>query len=171
MWLYFKSAVAAALVPGTVVGLLPYLILRPAQLAPLADWRFSHVLAVLCMLAGLLILLTCIWQTAYFGRGTLAPIDEPKSLVVQGLYRFVRNPMYLGVLLILLSETWLFGSMTLLLYTSIWFLVINLIVLFYEEPNLSTKHGGGYRLYCQSVRRWMPGRPYRIPGEEAGIEN
>jgi protein-S-isoprenylcysteine O-methyltransferase Ste14 len=86
-------------------------------------------------------------------------MDPPKHLVVEGLYRYVRNPMYLGVLLLLLGETAFFQSSALLQYTVAWFIVVNLLVVFYEEPALRRRFGDSYERYVRSVHRWLPSRP------------
>ena len=166
-WLILRSLTAALLIPGVVAGILPYLIARPVVVPSLADWRFTHYGAALTCALGLTIFLWCTWQFAHSGRGTLAPFDEPRSIVVQGPYRFVRNPMYIGVLFVLLGESWFLSSVTLLAYTGFWFLIVNVFVLAYEEPNLRSKHGADYEHYCGAVRRWLPGPAYRR-GENAG---
>jgi protein-S-isoprenylcysteine O-methyltransferase Ste14 len=108
-----------------------------------------------CILGGA-ILFRCAWEFAVVGRGTPAPIDPPKSIVVSGLYRFVRNPMYLGVELLILGEAWLFSSTRLLGYALLLGLGFHLFVVFYEEPSLTKKFGGAYQEYCRSVPRWIP---------------
>lgn len=122
-------------------------------------WTPLQVLSLVPMVVGAAILIRCIWDFAAKGRGTLAPIDPPTQLVVQGLYRYVRNPMYLGVLLLLLGESAFFRSATLLQYTIAWFIVVNLMVLFYEEPALRRRFGESYQRYFRSVHRWLPTRP------------
>ncbi len=92
------------------------------------------------------------------GRETLARVDPPTQLVVRGLYRYVRNPMYLGAFTLLLGEADFFESFLLLLYAVTWFLIINLIVLLYEEPVLHRRFGDSYDRYA-AVRRWVPTKP------------
>lgn len=159
-----RSVAATVLFPGIFAGAVPYLIVRPLDPPALADWSWRHYGAVLLVAMGLVLLLACIWQFAHSGRGTLAPYDEPRRLVVEGPYRTVRNPMYLGVLLVLLGEAWFTVSGALLAYTAAWLLAVNLFVLGYEEPNLRAKHGAEYERYCAAVRRWIPGRPDRETG-------
>jgi protein-S-isoprenylcysteine O-methyltransferase Ste14 len=105
------------------------------------------------------LLAACIWEFARSGRGTLAPLDPPRELVVRGLYRYVRNPMYLGVSLIVLGEALLTGSRGLMVYWIIWFLVVNLFVRFYEEPTLRRQFGQSYERYAHAVGRWVPRLP------------
>jgi len=90
------------------------------------------------------------------GLGTPAPIDPPKSLVVNGLYRFVRNPMYVGVVLVLFSEGLLFSSSRLLEYAVLVGAGFFLFVVAYEEPTLRKKFGASYQAYCQAVPCWIP---------------
>jgi protein-S-isoprenylcysteine O-methyltransferase Ste14 len=105
---------------------------------------------------GAAILLKCAWDFAVVGLGTPAPIDPPKSLVVSGLYRFVRNPMYVGVALVLFSEALLFSSPRLLDYALLVGTGFFLFVIAYEEPTLRKKFGASYQTYCRAVPRWIP---------------
>ena len=98
----------------------------------------------------------CIWEFARSGRGTLAPVDPPCELVVGGLYRYVRNPMYLSVTMIVLGELLLTRSRSLLLYWARWFVGVNLFVIGYEEPTLRSRFGAAYERYTQEVGRWLP---------------
>jgi protein-S-isoprenylcysteine O-methyltransferase Ste14 len=117
-------------------------------------------LALLLLLLGTAVYLRCVWDFAVTGRGTPAPIDAPKVLVVRGLYRYVRNPMYVGVLLVVLGWSALFGSSALLIYAGSVGLFFHLFVVVVEEPILRRKFGESYEQYCSSVRRWLPGRSY-----------
>lgn len=103
----------------------------------------------------------CLWEFVQKGRGIPAPIDHTKELVVTGLYRYVRNPTYLGGLAILIGEVLILGSRALLGYTVVWLLVMNSVILVYEEPNLRARFGESYERYCVLVRRWVPGRPFK----------
>jgi len=93
------------------------------------------------------------------GRGTLAPVDPPTRLVVRGPYRYVRNPMYLGVLCILTGEAWLFASSALLIYAAAVLACFYSFVVLYEEPALRRKFGESYEQYARTVHRWWPRRP------------
>ena len=157
--LFLKSALFALLLPGTVTVLVPSLIVSRCRLA--IQWNSWLVLALVSLILGFSILLRCIWDFAVLGGGTLAPVDPPKDLVVRGLYRYVRNPMYVGVLLILFSEAWLFDSRALLFYAGGAFVVVHSFVLIYEEPHLRRKFGDAYVSYCATVHRWLPKRQLR----------
>lgn len=159
--LFLKSVFFALLLPGTVTGLLPYLIVGPAAALFNAPWRSSQYLGLLLVVIGSAVLLWSIVDFAVHGRGTLAPVDPPKELVVRGPYRYVRNPMYLGVLTVLLGETVFFRSISLLGYAILAWAVFVVVILAYEEPVLRAQFGESYARYVRAVRRWIPGRPYR----------
>lgn len=105
---------------------------------------------------GAAVYLRCAWDFAVGGQGTPAPIDAPRRLVIRGLYRLVRNPMYLGVLTVLLCEAALFRSLTLLAYAGCFAVAFHLFVLCYEEPTLRAKFGEEYEAYRRAVPRWLP---------------
>jgi protein-S-isoprenylcysteine O-methyltransferase Ste14 len=152
--LTLRSILFAFLLPGTFTILVPYWIVsRGSGHAPEAFW---HYCGLLPMAAGASILIWCIRDFAVIGRGTLAPVDPPKHLVVHGLYRYVRNPMYVGVLTILLGEAGLFGSWGIIREVAIFFCVVHLFIVFYEEPTLRRQFDGSYEEYCRRVHRWVP---------------
>lgn len=145
----------AVLVPGVFAGYVPwrYFGLRQVDFS----WRDPlHLIGVFCIAVGVMLLTVCIWEFAHRGQGTLSPVDPPKQLVVQGLYRYVRNPMYLSVTTIVLGELFLTRSRGLLTYWVIWFAVVNLFVIAYEEPTLRRQFGDDYERYTRSVGRWIP---------------
>jgi protein-S-isoprenylcysteine O-methyltransferase Ste14 len=144
-----KTLIFTVLVPGTVTVLLPrWLLGRGARL----QWPIGMVPLAL----GALIYLRCAWDFATAGRGTPAPIDPPKKLVARGLYRFVRNPMYWGVLLVVLGESVLFASAVLLRYAVAAWFFFHCFVVLYEEPALHSKFGPAYEEYRKDVPRWIP---------------
>lgn len=162
--LWARSVLMTILFPGFVAGFVPFFFLLPPEIQAPGAWSLHHYMAATLIGSGLAILLRCIWEFGYFGKGTLAPFDEPQKLVVQGLYRYVRNPMYVGVLLILLGEAWFFRSTDVMIYAGIFFLVSSLFVIVYEERRLRWKFGEEYENYSKQVRRWVPGKPYHPAG-------
>lgn len=156
--LLLRSLFFALLLPGSVTLLIPYFILSSARGVPVLHWGAIQFVALALILVGAPILIRCIADFARFGRGTLAPVDPPKDLVIEGLYRCVRNPMYVGVLLVLLGESALFWSRAMLTYTAVWFLIVNLFVILYEEPALQRRFGESYAQYRRAVGRWIPRR-------------
>jgi protein-S-isoprenylcysteine O-methyltransferase Ste14 len=150
-----RSVVWTVLLPGVFAGYLPWRFFGLAQVHfDLQDPL--HLLGVLWITLGAVLLGTCVWEFARRGRGTLAPVDPPRELVVRGLYRYVRNPMYLSVTLIVFGELILTRSRPLLVYWAIWFIAVNLFVIGYEEPTLRRRFGAAYGRYTQEVGRWVP---------------
>ena len=155
VWLAIRSIVWAALLPGVFAGYLPWRYFGLANVQLTLRDPF-HVIGLFCIGSGIGLLSICVWQFAYSGRGTLAPVDPPTQLVVRGPYRYVRNPMYLAVTTIVLGEVLLTCSVALLTYWAIWFAVVNLLVIGYEEPTLRRQFGASYERYTQTVGRWIP---------------
>jgi protein-S-isoprenylcysteine O-methyltransferase Ste14 len=155
LWLALRSLVWAAALPGIVAGYVPWRYLGLGQVR--IAWRDpAQLLGILLAALGVGLLATCIWEFARRGRGTLAPVDPPRHLVVQGLYRFVRNPMYVSVTTILLGELLIARSAALALYCAGWLVAVNLFVIGYEEPALRRQFGASYERYTRTVGRWIP---------------
>ena len=157
-----RHALAILLLPGTVVVLVPALVVR-ATGSSSVGWGLPGALAVLPIVLGVALLavggVLVVWTIALFvriGRGTLAPWDPTSTLVVQGPYRHVRNPMISGVLFLLLGQAALLGSWPLL----VWFAAaagVNALYLpLVEEPGLVGRHGAAYERYREEVPRWVP---------------
>jgi protein-S-isoprenylcysteine O-methyltransferase Ste14 len=141
-----------------VAVLLPWLVLLEWKIPESVAW--NHWLALPVILSGISVLLRSVSKFATQGKGTLSPADPAKRLVVNGLYRYVRNPMYIGVLMILLGEALFFRSGTMFFYTAVVFVVFNLFIRFFEEPYLKKTFGEEYERYYSAVNRWIPGKPY-----------
>jgi protein-S-isoprenylcysteine O-methyltransferase Ste14 len=152
MLLLLKNILFTIVVPGTVAVCVPLLVTRDRS--PASGLLFACALLVLSL--GAMIYAWCVWDFARFGRGTPAPMDAPKRLVSRGLYRYTRNPMYVGVLTFILGWALMFRAPVLIVYAlviGVWF---HLFILFYEEPHLRREFGSGYDEYCARVRRWLP---------------
>jgi protein-S-isoprenylcysteine O-methyltransferase Ste14 len=108
--------------------------------------------------AGAALALWCVFVFAFIGKGTPVPFDPPRRLVVRGPYRFVRNPMAIGVGLVLAGATFFYQSWLLLGYTALFALIIYLLVVLYEEPTLRRTFGAEYEVYIERVGRWWPSR-------------
>ena len=111
------------------------------------------------LLSGVVLYLWCAGAFTFIGKGTPAPIDAPKVLVIQGPYQWVRNPMYIAVLSVVIGEAILFRSFLLVGYALLVWLVVHLFVIFVEEPSLRGQFGGSYETYLRTVRRWLPRSP------------
>lgn len=135
------------------MGVVPAIILEnrlkfPEVLLP------HHLLSVLAFILGFAVMADCIFRFAKEGRGTLSPADPTKKLVVKGLYKYSRNPMYVGVMMMLISEAVFFESAELWIYAGIVFLAFNLFIHFIEEPRLLRDFGEEYKRYRNHVGRW-----------------
>ena len=122
--------------------------LRPEPNAP----------AILLMLSGGAIMLWCVIEFGWRGLGTPMPLDPPRRLVVSGLYRWVRNPMYVGMGLFLVGEALLLPDITrqLLIMAALAWGAVTIFIVTYEEPSLRRRFDGDYETYCRHVRRWIP---------------
>lgn len=155
VWLGLRSILWTVLLPGLVAGYIPWRFFGLDRVA-LDLGNPAQLVGLLSMAVGAGLLATCVWEFARSGGGTLAPVDPPRELVVRGLYRYVRNPMYLSVTAIVLGEALLARSRALFLYWAVWFLAANLFVLAYEEPTLRRRFGASYEAYARGVGRWLP---------------
>lgn len=151
-----RNAIFTILQPGVVAALIPYLLLRNTgrTFFPVA-WAIGDIVGSIFILAGTSIAVTCILRFAMEGRGTLSPLDPTKKLVVRGLYRYSRNPMYLGVMMLLGGEALFWMSPTLALYAVVVFVAFNLFILLHEEPRLRRDFPAEYNEYRANVRRWL----------------
>ncbi len=147
------------LFPGTVTVLVPYTILMLTGQLHSGPWSLYQFCAATVIFGGITLLFQSVWAFAYIGRGTLAPFDETDKLVIVGPYRFVRNPMYVGVLLILIGESWFFGSFWLLGYAGFMLVAFDIYIIGYEEVRLRSKYGDDYEQYMEDVCRWRLRRP------------
>lgn len=152
--LIIKTLIFIVLVPGSVTVIIPYLILKDS-LPTILQFSLPYYFGLLPALSGLII---CFWCFADFinkGTGTPSPFDSPKQLVVEGLYRYVRNPMYIGISLVIFGEVIMFSSLLLILYSIILLLIFHINIVYYEEPKLRLEFGGKYDNYRVSVPRWF----------------
>lgn len=117
---------------------------------------FLSVAGAFVIALGALTYLLCAWEFAVRGLGTPAPVAPTKFLVVSGLHRYVRNPMYLGVALAIWGEAILFRSLHLAEYAALMLLTAHCFVVFYEEPTLRRQFGDSYEHYLRTVPRWIP---------------
>src|SRR6266446_4610572 len=150
------SAIFLVIAPGTLAVYVPWTFTRWRMAPPLFGFSSWRILAGVMIAAGLPVLLDSFARFAIQGLGTPAPIAPPQHLVVSGLYRYVRNPMYVAVSSLVFGQGLLFGSVQVLKYGVAVVVGFHLFVLLYEEPVLREKFGGEYDDYCKNVRRWWP---------------
>jgi protein-S-isoprenylcysteine O-methyltransferase Ste14 len=155
--LWMRTLAFTLIVPGTVLVLIPVGLLVTGIGPPRHVGPFRWV-GLLPLGSGLIIILWCFADFVRRGRGTPAPYDPPRELVVAGIYRFVRNPQYVGVLLVAIGEALLAEAVILLGYAAFLVVGYHLFVRHYEEPTLSRLFGQEYTQYREAVPRWLPRR-------------
>lgn len=160
--LALRAALFTVLVPGTVTVWLPFYVF---------DWESTvrHPAGWIVIAAGALLYFACAAEFLLTGHGTpnisfaralrFVIGTEPQQLVRASLYRFCRNPMYAGVLTVLLGEAWLCGSWRRLVYAGVVGVLFHIVVVSVEEPHLRRTRGDSYREYCRTVPRWIPRLP------------
>jgi protein-S-isoprenylcysteine O-methyltransferase Ste14 len=150
------TAAFLVLAPGTVAGLVPWLISHWQMQSPLLGFMPFRGIGILLIVGGILIVLESFARFALKGVGTPAPIFPTQHLVVSGLYRYVRNPMYVGVVAMILGQGLMLGNIDVLIYAALVWLVTHLFVVGYEEPTLRRTYGVEFEFFCKNVSRWVP---------------
>jgi len=156
MFLFIRAFTFSALFIGFVLIYGPAQVLSAAGVVRPAVYGPPQILGMIIAAAGWAVALWSIFTFAFVGRGTPAPFDPPRRLVIRGPYRFVRNPMYLGAGLALAGTALFYESWPLLRYTGFFLLAIYLFVVCYEERALRRSFGQEYESYCGRVGRWWP---------------
>ena len=152
-----KSLLFLLLVPGVLLGLIPFWISNTD--IPLFDTGFLRYLAIPLWTIGAGIMVWCFRDFTIEGHGTPAPTDPPHELIATGLYRYVRNPMYVAGLIALAGWIVWSPSLSMIITALLFFTATHLFVILYEEPTLKRKFGSGYEQYLKSVPRWIPRSP------------
>jgi protein-S-isoprenylcysteine O-methyltransferase Ste14 len=153
-----RAATYAALFIGFVLVFLPAQVLRWSGIVRPAALGAPQIGAMIVGATGAILALWCVFTFALVGKGTPAPFDPPRRLVVAGPYRLVRNPMYVGAALALGAAALFYGSLALVGFTGLFLVATHLFVIGYEEPTLRRLFGPEYESYCGRVPRWWPGR-------------
>lgn len=157
--LWLRATAFALLLPGTVLGWMPLWLWSLD--GPAADLGAGRLVGVPLLVVGAAALGWCIWDFARRGRGTLAPVDPPRFVVRTGLYRVVRNPMYVAVLVTLAGEVVVSGHLLIAAWALAVAVTVHTFVVLYEEPTLCHQFGADYTAYCGTVPRWLPRRTHR----------
>ena len=152
----FRAITYATLFVAFLLLYLPSRVLLWSGIVRPATMQAPQIAGIVIASIGAAIALWCIVTFVRIGKGTPAPFDPPRRLVVHGPYRFVRNPMYIGAALALVGAALFYRSLFLLAYGCLFLLAACLFVLFYEEPALRRTFGPDYEAYCHRVSRWWP---------------
>jgi protein-S-isoprenylcysteine O-methyltransferase Ste14 len=158
LWLFIKNLLFTLLVPGFVAGWVPLKWFERRAQWP-ESWTWHHGAGGGLIALGVVTYIHCVWLFATRGHGTPAPFDPPRRLIWRGLYKWVRNPLYLGLLALVAGEALFLHSRHILVYLICLACVVHLVVLGYEEGALRMKFGAMYEDYKRAVPRWLPRKP------------
>ncbi len=150
------SAIFLVVAPGFVAGVAPWWISHWRMEVPFFGMALSRFAGGTLLSVGVIGLLDSFARFAFEGLGTPAPIFPTQHLVISGLYRYVRNPMYVAVVSAIFGQALIFGDVELLEYGGSVWLLMHFFVVFYEEPKLTKSYGAKYQVYRREVPRWLP---------------
>lgn len=156
MWVIARAVTYATVFISFFFVLLPARVLERAGIARPEAFGAAQAAGIALVVVGGAIALWCVAAFATLGRGTPAPFDPPRRLVVRGPYRYVRNPMYIGGGLTMLGASLAYESWALLSYYMVFMAAAHVFVVIYEEPTLGRLFGEEYDAYRRRVRRWLP---------------
>ena len=156
MFVIIRTIIYATIFIGLVLMYVPARVLVWSGIDRPAVIETPQIAGMAIGTIGGFIALSCILTFVSIGKGTPAPFDPPRKLVMQGPYRFVRNPMYVGAIVTLAGAALFYQSLWLLGYTGVLFLASYCFVVLYEEPTLRKTFGQEYETYCRQVNRWLP---------------
>ena len=159
MFVLFRTLTYATIFVGLLLIYLPARLLAWSGIARPAAMGWPQVGGIIIGGLGALLALACVSAFIWIGKGTPAPFDPPRRLVVRGPYRFVRNPMYIGATLVLAGTALFYKSPAVFAFVACFLVVTHLFVVIYEEPTLRRTFGPEYSAYCQRVHRWWPIAP------------
>jgi protein-S-isoprenylcysteine O-methyltransferase Ste14 len=151
-----RTITYASLFIAVVLVFLPLKVLQWSGIGAPVEFGASQAAGALLVLLGAAVALWCVFAFAIVGKGTPAPFDPPRSLVIRGPYRFVRNPMYIGAGTALAGAALFYVSPALLGFTALFFIITHLFVVIYEEPALRRTFGAEYDEYRKKAGRWFP---------------
>jgi protein-S-isoprenylcysteine O-methyltransferase Ste14 len=151
-----RAIVYATIFVGLLLVYVPSRLLSTAHIVPPTVIGAAQIAGMIITTAGAAVALWCLLTFVFVGKGTAAPFDPPRRLVVRGPYRFVRNPIYISAILAMLGLALFYRSLSILLYAGLIFLATHLLVVAYEEPTLRRTFRSDYEAYCRRVNRWWP---------------
>jgi protein-S-isoprenylcysteine O-methyltransferase Ste14 len=158
MWLLLKNLIYTVVIPGFIVGWMPLVFLIQFRQWPETSSLFGY-LAFLPFSLGVTLYLSSMWQVLRKGQGTPLPLDPPQKVLTRGPYGWVRNPLYISFLLMVLGEALFFERVVLWLYLVFLASALQLIVVMVEEESMRRRFGALYSDYCNVTNRWRPRRP------------
>jgi len=151
---FLGSVIFTFIAPAFVAGVMPFILLSYLRVATF-HFPGRIFMASLLLITGLMIYIACVNSFIKKGKGTPSPTAPPTQLVVSGLYRYSRNPMYVGIISIIIGEGLWFAEASVLIWAALFLMGVHAWILNYEEPKLRSCFGSSYHDYCQRVRRWV----------------
>jgi protein-S-isoprenylcysteine O-methyltransferase Ste14 len=158
IWILLRAATYAVFFTGVLLIFVPEHLLSSASLVAPRVFGVQQLMGVAITLMGGMLGTWCILTFVFVGRGTQAPFDPPRHLVVRGPYRALRNPMYAGASLALSGASLYYSSAVIFVYAIAFWLIAELVVVRFEEPYLRRAFGTDYQAYCELTGRWWPRR-------------
>src|ERR1043166_5469826 len=156
MFVLIRAISYAAIFIAFILVYLPSRFARWSGIVEPARTGAAQIAGMILVAVGTVIALWCVLTFVFIGKGTPAPFDPPRKLVIRGPYRFVRNPMYIGAGMTLAGAALFYESLSIFIYTCLFFLITHLFVVLYEERTLRRTFADDYEEYCRRVRRWWP---------------
>jgi protein-S-isoprenylcysteine O-methyltransferase Ste14 len=156
MFVLVRAVTYATLFIAFVLVYLPARFLSWSGIVEPATTGAPQVAGMIMVAIGTAIALWCVVTFVFIGKGTPAPFDPPRKLVIRGPYQFVRNPMYIGAAMTLAGAALFYESLSIFIYSGVFFLITHLFVVLYEEPTLRRTFGDEYEAYCRRTTRWWP---------------
>ena len=150
-----KSVLLGILTWSVFIIILPSLVIKLNDYLNFPAFDKNLILGYILIIFGAINFIYCSLLFSRFGKGTPAPSEPPKKLVIRGLYKYMRNPIYLGYFFIFLGEFFIFGSLLLLAYLTLIIILLNIYIIYHEEPKLKKRFGKDYINYMKKVPRWL----------------
>jgi protein-S-isoprenylcysteine O-methyltransferase Ste14 len=164
MFVLVRAITYATVFIGFVLVYLPGRFLSWSGIVAPATSGAPQIAGMILVAIGTAIALWCVFTFVFIGKGTPAPFDPPRKLVIRGPYRFVRNPMYIGAGMTLAGAALYYESLSIFIYAGLFFIITHLFVVLYEEPTLRRTFGDEYDAYCRRTTRWWPTRSKKEEG-------
>ena len=150
-----KASLAALSIGIVFLIILPFAFVKLGEALNLPEVPSSKIIGTLLFLIGILIFFHCSYLFIKKGKGTPAPMHPPQKLVPDNIYKYTRNPMYIGYLSMIFGEVFLFGRLSLTIYAAIMIFTIHSYVVLFEEPKLEKRFGESYKDYKRKIPRWI----------------